>query len=697
MINLKPSIKKRLLVALGVIFLVAWSSLPSYAYDYQPAEIAPLAGYERSRALGINNAGEVVGRFYNVNADTGEAVDRQAFIWDQTRGARLLSTLSGESSAWGINNHGMVSGYAYTSDGSQHAALWDTSDNSIVDIGTLTNTTSGASGPTSTAYDLNDLGQVAGNADIPSDAGSFTPFHAFLYDQISGIQDLGTFTTAYPEWQNGYSIAYCVNNNGEAVGIAHDGSWTFLPFIYNGVNGMKELTRDPAYTDPDDEWYAVAINDNGLIGGHVIAAVNQSLPFYWPDKSSAPIRITMPAGFPYGEIYGINASGQMVGIMWDSDQEGATEHAFIFDVNQGVRDLNSLIDPASGWVLTFARDINDSSQIVGYGEKNGLKRGFVLKPSALTTHGDELAVDLGNLGIWHYNAGGWSRLSEASSEFMLNFSGSLLCDFGSLGVWQYSGTGWRQFSLADPDNDGNPMIAYGNGVIIDFGASGLWFTEDGIAWDKLSSVSPQFMATYGNYAVFDFGSLGVWQYSETGWKQFSLADPDNDGNPMIAYGNGVIIDFGASGLWFTEDGIAWDKLSDVSPQFMATYGNYAVFDFGGLGLWRFEATSPTPTWIQLSGADPDNNGNAVMAFGNGIVVDFGSAGLWFTVDGIAWEKLSDAGSQFMGTYGDVAVFDFGTLGLWECDGPSAAGSWKKLSDVNPDNMGNAFTDVNLIN
>ena len=80
MINLKPSIKKRLLVALGVIFLVAWSSLPSYAYDYQPAEIAPLAGYERSRALGINNAGEVVGRFYNVNADTGEAVDRQAFI-----------------------------------------------------------------------------------------------------------------------------------------------------------------------------------------------------------------------------------------------------------------------------------------------------------------------------------------------------------------------------------------------------------------------------------------------------------------------------------------------------------------------------------------------------------------------------------------------------------------------------------------
>ena len=85
----------------------------------------------------------------------------------------------------------------------------------------------------------------------------------------------------------------------------------------------------------------------------------------------------MPPGFPYGEIYGINQSGQMVGIMWDSEQEDATEHAFIFDAQYGVRDLNDLIDPNSGWVLTFVRDINDKGQIVGYGELNGEKRGFV--------------------------------------------------------------------------------------------------------------------------------------------------------------------------------------------------------------------------------------------------------------------------------------------------------------------------------
>jgi hypothetical protein len=88
----------------------------------------------------------------------------------------------------------------------------------------------------------------------------------------------------------------------------------------------------------------------------------------------------MPVDFPYGEIYGINSSGKMVGIMWDSDQEGATEHAFMFDEQNGVQDLNDLIDSGSGWVLTFARDINDDGKIAGYGELNQEKRGFLLNP-----------------------------------------------------------------------------------------------------------------------------------------------------------------------------------------------------------------------------------------------------------------------------------------------------------------------------
>jgi probable HAF family extracellular repeat protein len=383
-------------------------SLADSGYAYEAIAIEPLAGYEISRCLGINNSGKVVGRFYNYNTETEKAEDRQAFIWDSINGAQILPTLDGESSAWGINDNGLVSGFSYNEDANEHAVRWDSTNFSIVDIGTLTNTTTGVSGATSTSYNLNNLGQVVGLADIPNDAGDFTPFHAFFY-QDSTIQDLGTLTTDWPGWQNGYSIAYDINNNGEIVGIAHDSSWVFLPFIYDesdAPDAMRELSRDPAYLS--GEWYAVAINEFGLIGGHVISATNESRPYYWENESASPTPITMPAGFPYGEIYGINEAGQMVGIMWDSTDDNATEHAFIFDTTNGIRDLNDLIDPASEWILNFARDINNASQIVGYGSLNDVNRGFILTPTECCpgdfdgdgdVDGSDLAAFAGEFGV----------------------------------------------------------------------------------------------------------------------------------------------------------------------------------------------------------------------------------------------------------------------------------------------------------
>ena len=45
----------------------------------------------------------------------------------------------------------------------------------------------------------------------------------------------------------------------------------------------------------------------------------------------------------------------------------------------GLRDLNDLIPPNSGWVLKEARDINNSGDIVGYGSINGVNHAFLLE------------------------------------------------------------------------------------------------------------------------------------------------------------------------------------------------------------------------------------------------------------------------------------------------------------------------------
>lgn len=59
---------------------------------------------------------------------------------------------------------------------------------------------------------------------------------------------------------------------------------------------------------------------------------------------------------------------------------GGTNHAFLWQAGDKMRDLNDLIDPGSGWVLTGGVGINDLGQIAGNGIHNRLQRPFLLSP-----------------------------------------------------------------------------------------------------------------------------------------------------------------------------------------------------------------------------------------------------------------------------------------------------------------------------
>jgi len=688
--------KKTLLILAGAFLLSLSINSILLAYDYQALEIAPLAGYERSRALGINNAGQVVGRFYNVDSGTGEAINRKAFFWDRTSGARLLSTLSGECSAWGINNNGFVSGYSYTAEVNQHAVVWNSTTNAITDIGTLRNTVTSVWGLTITAYNINDLGQVVGNADIPNDAGDFTPFHAFTYSVTTGILDLGTFTTSSPEWQNGYSIAYDINGNGDVVGIAHDSSWAFLPFIYSRNTGLQQLQRDSNYLS--GEWYAVAINATGVIGGHVIAATNQSLPFYWPNKSSAPVNITMPTGFPYGEIYGMNASGQMVGIMWSSDQAGATEHAFIFDTTHGVRDLNALINPSSGWVLNFARDINDKGQIVGYGEKSGLKRGFVLDPAALGSVKDELICDFGtSYGLWHYDqATGWAQLNTVDPGQVIavdidnDGQDELAVTFSGHGLYIYDPTnGWSRINTVVPD----AMLRLGKSLAVDYGSSyGLWRYDLASGWTRLNAVDPGLMVAVdldndrAEELVVSFAGYGLYIYDNNTWNQINTAVPE----AMIRLNNGIACDYGTSyGLWYWTLAGGWGQWNSVDPDKLLAVDvdndgtDELVASLAGYGLyWRDETGVST----QIKTVIPEN----MIRLNNGIACDYGTAyGIWNWSQGDGWVQRTTVDPGQMTAVDldkdgvEELVVSFPGYGLYYDD---ETNGWELLNAVVPDDI-----------
>ena len=509
--------------------------------EYEAVIIEPPPDYERSYLYGINNSGQAVGRLFNYNTETEEDEDNQAFIWDSTNGIIILPTLSGDTSARHININGQAAGYSYNADGFIHAVRWDDNGTTIVDIGTFYNPVtppSGKWGDSSSAFGINDSGQVTGYADIPNDAGDYMPYHAFIYDDINGIQDLGTLEIYYPQWQNGYSVAYQITNNNQVVGTAHKfeaNVWVFRAFIYDEENSMQELSFNPDYRT--NEWQAVVINEDGLIGGHVIIDDNP-FPYYWDTKSvPEPIQISMPADFPYGEIYGINSSGQMVGAMWDDNEN---YHAFLFDVTNGIKDLNDLTDLSAESTLKIARDINDSGQIAGFGEFNGQKYGFILNSAILNAVDDEMAVDFGSTyGLYHYDqTNGWTQINTADPGEMVS---------------------------VDIDNDGQDELAVG------FAGYGLYTYDETNGWTQINTVIPECMIAFGGTRLAcDFGSTyGLYTYDQAnGWTQLNTADPglmvsvdiDGDGQDELA------VSFAGYGLYTYNETNGWTQINTVIPE-----------------------------------------------------------------------------------------------------------------------------------
>jgi probable HAF family extracellular repeat protein len=89
-----------------------------------------------------------------------------------------LGTLGGHNSEGNdINASGQVTGASFTADGFFHAFRWDPVTG-MQDLGTL----SGALGEISSGSGINDSGQVAGGSGNS----------AFLWDPVTGMQDLGT-------------------------------------------------------------------------------------------------------------------------------------------------------------------------------------------------------------------------------------------------------------------------------------------------------------------------------------------------------------------------------------------------------------------------------------------------------------------------------------------------------------------------
>ena len=73
-----------------------------------------------------------------------------------------------------------------------------------------------------------------------------------------------------------------------------------------------------------------------------------------------------------------NASHEIVGTVWDAAAFNPVA-AFVYTEATGSVDLNTLVDPQSGWSLNAAYAINDNHEVVGFGFHDGGYHAYKLK------------------------------------------------------------------------------------------------------------------------------------------------------------------------------------------------------------------------------------------------------------------------------------------------------------------------------
>jgi probable HAF family extracellular repeat protein len=220
----------------------------------------PTLGGNNGQAYQINNRGQVAGVAENTTPDpTCSAFNLEAkpVVWQDGK-AEELRTIPGDPDGWGygINDQGQIVGatgtcFANQPAASLHAVMWPNGPGGgVIDLGNLGGTNSNIS------FYISNQGQVVGMSGVPGNVH----WHAFLWTQATGMQDLGTLPGDVESWASN------LNSQKQAVGTSFPATGNGRAFIWqNGV--ISDLNTLIPAGSPLSLLEAFGINDRGEIAG----------------------------------------------------------------------------------------------------------------------------------------------------------------------------------------------------------------------------------------------------------------------------------------------------------------------------------------------------------------------------------------------------------------------------------------------
>lgn len=345
--------------AAALVALAAASLAPTASAQYLPIRELDSNGIVTSGAAVVVHRGESIGDGKGKDSNYGEGVR-----WD-ANGSHLLPQLSGQDYAVALDfaaDHTVV-GWSASIGGYESlstAVLWQ--NDSATALATLiTSWGPFIKGELTSASSIDRFGRICGGGQVGKNSG-----HAFL-DESGVLTDLGSL--------GGSSLASRMNDHRQIVGSSSTTTGDSHAFLWD--NGLMTDLHDPTQisgrfsealdVDRTGRCCGQAEYVDPVTGVRLLSAVLFDHGVV-TDLGASVSQETVAAG--------LNAFGEIVGTLVDPV---VGNKAVLFQ-GGAVVDLGTLIDPALGWTLIGAADVDDEGRIVGTGIHNGVRGAFIIEP-----------------------------------------------------------------------------------------------------------------------------------------------------------------------------------------------------------------------------------------------------------------------------------------------------------------------------
>ena len=343
----------------------------------------------------------------------------------------------------------------------------------ILDIGTL-------GGNESQGLDINDMGEVTGNASTPDG----TP-HAFIYRE-GEMTDLGNLKA--DRYGSGASNGVAINNKGEVTGEAVNDEGLRHAVLYTKGSALDLGTPDGAFSEGHD------INEAGQVTGIAfIPSISEYHAFLY--SATAGLKDLGTLGDSYSTGDHINDAGEVVGIY----QLQFVTHAYLH--TQG--SMVDLFPGVSSFVSPAGVALNSSGHVIGTFRTNNNTRSFLYREGGI--------VDLGILGGVNAFAAalndsdqvtGDSTIASGAAHAFLWSGEDGMEDLGTLGGAFSNGTAINGSGQVT----GQAMVAtglyhpfvYSQGKMIDLGLPGEGLQGSGTAINALGQVTGIYQVRSGD-------------------------------------------------------------------------------------------------------------------------------------------------------------------------------------------------------